>query len=158
MLIISTLYVNSVFSQEKEKNETFYCLRDSLRISLHRNVDIDSFEIFSYKEYVPHKHIKWIYWTFCTADLEPTRYIFSEGTIERNSTKIICYDPTFKRYYTFDRIDQYTLVATKHTALFTKGDTLKMSEIWFPEEENTCVLSMNWDKNKTWNMDLYPFL
>ena len=60
--------------------------------------------------------------------------------------KIICYDPTFKRYYTFDQVDQYTLVATKHTALFSKGDTLKMSGIWLQEEQ--CDLSLSWNGNK----------
>lgn len=54
-------------------------------------------------------------------------YILSEGKIRIRKNKIICYDPELKRYYTFIKINDSTLLCTKHTALFVKGNLLMLS-------------------------------
>lgn len=53
--------------------------------------------------------------------------ILSDGKTKIRKNKIVCYDPKLKRYYTFAQVNDSTLICTKHTALFVKGDLLKLS-------------------------------
>ena len=100
------------------------------------------FEISSNREIIPGRDVQPVS-VFETPQLSFI-FVFSRGTCRRNGNRIICFDPRFRRYYTFDQIDEYTLIATRHTALFTKGDTLKMSSRRNGDFDET----MSWAGNK----------
>lgn len=52
--------------------------------------------------------------------------ILSDGKIKIRKNKILCFDPKLKRYYTFIQLNDSTLMCSKPTALFEKGDLLKL--------------------------------
>lgn len=52
---------------------------------------------------------------------------YSSGTFKINNNEITCYDPKLNRIYKFIIVDEYTLMSTKHTAIFKKGELLKMT-------------------------------
>lgn len=84
IITLSVLSVNSLFSQKDYISKTYYNLKDSIEISLYTDVATERFEIFSDKEQIPNKDVKWIYWTegvTIECDFPPV-YFFSEGTIE----------------------------------------------------------------------------
>jgi len=54
-----------------------------------------------------------------------TERVWSAGRVAKKNNKIICYDPSLNRYYIFTQVNDSLLIATKHTAIFTKGDRLK---------------------------------
>jgi len=57
---------------------------------------------------------------------------FSTGTVKKNKDMVLCYDFKLKRMYTFKQINDSTLVALKHTAVFAKGDKLhKVREVTY---------------------------
>ena len=150
VIILFILSASSVFSQiARHSRKEFYNLRDSLDISFFESEERKIFTIYYSKKEIPNKDTSPIYYTYSMFTDDYT-YIFSEGTFTRNNNEIICYDPLFKRYYTFDILDEYTLVATKHTALFIKGDTLKMSSLW--RSKDSYIQGMSWNGNKRHGM------
>jgi len=49
---------------------------------------------------------------------------FSTGTVKKGKKVIYCYDLKLRRIYVFKQINDSTLMALKHTAVFVKGDKL----------------------------------
>jgi hypothetical protein len=49
---------------------------------------------------------------------------FSKGTVRKSNAIIHCYDRKLKRMYVFKQINDSTLEAMKHTAVFVKGDKI----------------------------------
>ena len=52
---------------------------------------------------------------------------YSSGTFKIKNNEITCYDPKLNRIYKFIIVDEYTLMSIKHTAIFKKGELLKMT-------------------------------
>jgi hypothetical protein len=99
-----------VFSQTNLKSYGFYSINfDSCELRIYR--DNKTFEIgtpsYSFEDMF-----------FC---YEP----FSKGSVSFEKNLIQCYDPTLKRRYDFLKVGDSLLIATKHTAVFVKGDTLR---------------------------------
>ncbi len=72
--------------------------------------------------------------------------LFFRRRFKKENNTIVCYDNKLNRYYTFDEIDNYTLVSTKNTALFNKGDTLKLSYLY--QYNEYYFQYMSWKGNK----------
>lgn len=73
---------------------------------------------------------------------EYLRYEFSKGKCKISNDTIKCYDYRFKRYYIFKKIDSFTILSLKNTALFSKGDTLKLFYMYNKNENY--VIGANW--------------
>ena len=155
IIIIITFFIfsaNNLSSQYTYCDKKYYTINDSLCLFIRESDETKSFGIYYHREEIPNKDAKPI----LRVDLiccghDDTSYHFSEGFFEKKNNQTVCYDKLFNRYYTFDEIDEYTLVATKHTALFTKGDTLKMGSLY--KSEDWSYQSMSWKGNKkdgTW--------
>ena len=139
--------MNNIFSQYIYCDKEYYNINDSLCLFIRKSNETKSFGIYYHKKEIPNRDAKPIFEIDLTCCQQyATSYYFSEGFFEKRNNQIICYDKSFNRYYTFDEIDEYTLVAIKHTALFTKGDTLKMSSLF--QSENSRYQSMSWKGNK----------
>lgn len=76
---------------------------------------------------------------------------FSEGTVVMKNNVISCYDPKLDRIYRFEEIDQYTIQSIKSTAIFKKGELLKItSKI---DKSKNIHMNMTWKdgkKNSIW--------
>lgn len=93
-------------------------------------IDSDTFEIFKTIKYINPDKQKQRYNDSIDIILHhwATRAysIISEGRVMKKNNKITCYDPELKRYYVFILLNDSTLLAAKHTALFVKGNILKL--------------------------------
>jgi hypothetical protein len=147
-------FCNCVFSPSTYCDRRFYNIKDSLCLFLHKSKNSSLFDVNYNKRKIPDKAAKPTNWSepyifslpMYIHPMEDIIYGFSEGTFKKKDNTIICYDAVFKRYYTFNQLDEYTLVATKHTALFTKGDTLKLGSLF--RNEDMYFQDMSWRGNK----------
>ena len=71
---------------------------------------------------------------------------YSFGNVCRKNNKIILFDPKLKRYYTFIKIDNYTLKSTKSTSMFKNGVFIKAYAL--SNYEGAVIRYMTWKNNK----------
>lgn len=137
IIILLFLTINTIDSQDV--NCRYYNIKDSLCLDISENNTGKTFTINYFKKNISNRNLKPISWVGYSEFL---RFLFSEGSYKTKNNLIICYDATVRRYYTFKKIDNYTLVATKHTALFTKGDTLKLYYVYNGKDNQ--IQGMTW--------------
>ncbi len=125
-------------------NYRFYSVKDSLCLEINENTEMgNTFSVNYPKRKISGNRSKPV---DSMGYSEMFRYVFSEGTFKYKNNIIILYDKKLQRYYNFKRVDNYTLVAKKHTALFTKGDTLKLYYKY--DGNDSYIQGMNWENGK----------
>ena len=123
-LFITFIFLVSIFGVVSQRNiqlSRIYEYGDDIyNLEIFDSTRFEIYKVLRYPEVTPTANGKGGHAT--SMELQ----VYSSGTVIIKKNKMTCYDPVLKRFYTFVHLNDSILIATKHTALFAKNDTLKL--------------------------------